>query len=110
VIINYDKLMELLGVDSYSALKQEHKTLVEDSLCVDNQYRDEKWTESIAVGSKEYVERVKSSLGALSKGRTVRKAGATYHLREPSVSYNGLLGGQNVDTGGENGYLWDFFN
>ena len=32
-----------------------------------NNIRDDKWTKSIAVGSKEFVEHVKSALGALAK-------------------------------------------
>ncbi|MCL0062093.1 hypothetical protein M1N62_03940 [Thermodesulfovibrionales bacterium] len=30
---------------------------------------DEKWTKGVAVGSKSFVERVKSMLGVLDKGR-----------------------------------------
>ena len=63
----------------------------------------QKWTKSIAVGSKEYVkeyvEDVKMHLGALAKGRTARQAGTTYQLQEPSVFYNGLFGVKNDDIG-----------
>ena len=36
------------------------------------------------VGSKGFVEHVKSALGALAKGRKAKESGDSYQLREPS--------------------------
>ncbi len=108
VLINYDKLMEALGVNSYEAVKETHKTLVEESLNAERNRLDEKWTKSIAVGSKGFVEDIKSVLGGLANGRNIQGTGATYQLREPSPFYNGFLRGENDNIGGGNMYQWDF--
>ena len=48
VLINYDKLRELVGVETYDQVKQYHKGWVEEYLGDGNNRRDEKWTKSIA--------------------------------------------------------------
>ncbi|MEA3358222.1 MAG: hypothetical protein U9R17_02275 [Thermodesulfobacteriota bacterium] len=50
--------------------------------------RDEKWTRSIAVGSRGFVDSVKAILGALALGRKSIEAGESYQLREPSIPYS----------------------
>ena len=46
------------------------KALISGLSDLDNGYgREDKWTRSIAVGSKEFVEDVKTELGCLAKGR-----------------------------------------
>ena len=59
------------------------------------------------VGSKGFVESVKTLLGAIAKGRKVREAAEAYQLREPSALYGGHLGVKNDDIGVENTYFWD---
>ncbi|MEA2115019.1 MAG: transposase [Thermodesulfobacteriota bacterium] len=111
ILIHYKMLMELCGAASYEALKHDHKALVEECLRADKQARDEKWTQSVAVGSQGYVERIKKQLGALASGRTTRQTDETiYRLQEPHISYNGLFRGEKNDIGGENGYIWDIFD
>ena len=53
-----------------------------------NNIRDEKWTRSIAVGNRGFVDKVKSILGALALDRKSIEAGEFYQLREPSVPYD----------------------
>jgi putative transposase len=66
VLINYQKLTELLGVDTYKEVKIYHKKWVDDYIENGKNTRDDKWTKSIAVGNKSFVERVKSLMGALA--------------------------------------------
>ena len=70
--------------------------------------RDEKWTKSIAVGSRGFVDKVKSMLGAKALGRKSTEAGESYQLREPSVPYNVHFGVKKGDIGPENTYFWNF--
>jgi len=49
--------------------------------------RDDKWTKSIAVGSKEFIEEVRLVLGAMAKGRKGLNAAEGYQLRDPSSPY-----------------------
>jgi len=107
ILIDYERLRKLLGLDSYDRVIAYHKRWVEDYLGNGNNIRDEKWTRSIAVGSRGFVDRVKSILGALALGRKNIEAGKSYQLREPSVPYNVYLGGKKSDIGSENTYFWN---
>ena len=46
-----------------------------------------KWTESIAVGGKEFVEQTKERLGVRGQSREVIEAQGAYALREPRTPY-----------------------
>ncbi len=59
------------------------------------------------VGSKGFVEYVKSALSALAKGRESKEAGDSYQLREPSAPYGEHFGVKNEDIGADNAYFWD---
>ena len=60
-LINYGKLTKLRGFDTYDDIKTYHKRWVDDYLENGKNTRDDKWTMSIAVGSKRFVERVNKS-------------------------------------------------
>ena len=61
-----------------------------------------------AVGSKGFVEHVKSALGALAKGRKAKESGDSYQLREPSAPYGEHFGVKNGDIGLKNTYFGNF--
>ena len=69
--------------------------------------RDDRWTSSIAVGSKGFVEKLKSVLIGSVSGRNVKEAGEGYQLQGPSVHYKGNFDVKNDDIGPEKRYLWD---
>ena len=58
------------------------------------------------MGSKGFVESVKSLLGAITRGRKVREAAEAYQLREPPALYGGHFGVKNDDIGVEKTYFW----
>ena len=68
---------------------------------------DAKWTKSIAVGNRSFVERVKSLMRVLAIGRKSIGTGESYQLREPSVPYSAHFAGKKDDIGPENTLLWD---
>ena len=107
VLIDYEKLRELLGFDSYNEVKTYHERWVSDYLEKSKNTRDDKWTKGIAVGSKGFVEEVKSLMGVSAIGRKRTKAGDSYQLREPSILYGEHFGGKKGDIGPENTYFWD---
>jgi hypothetical protein len=107
VLINYQRLTELLGFDTYDEVKIYHKRRVDDYLENGKNTRDDKWTMSIAVGNRSFVERVKSLMGALAIGRKSTEAGDSYQLREHSVPYIAHFGDKNSDIGPENTFFWD---
>jgi len=50
-IIDFDRLMGLLGFENYDDLKGAHHKWVNSALLIDNSDKENKWTQSIAVGS-----------------------------------------------------------
>jgi putative transposase len=108
ILIDYERLRKLLGFDSYQRVITYHKRWVEDYLENGKNIKDQKWTRSIAVGSKGFVERIKSMLGALALGRKKIEAGESYQLREPSAEYNVNFRVKKDYIGPENAYFWNF--
>ncbi|MEA3358616.1 MAG: hypothetical protein U9R17_04310 [Thermodesulfobacteriota bacterium] len=107
IIIDYERLRKLLGFETYDRVITYHKRWTEDYLGNGNNTRDEKWTKSIAVGSKGFVDKVKSILGALAIGRRSIEVGESYQLREPDVAYSANFGGKKGNIGPENTYFWN---
>ena len=73
------RLQHLLGMNSYDRLRDAHRTWVEGLLTKMNG-RERVWTESIAVGSKCFVEQTKTNLGFKAIGRSPREANGVYEL------------------------------
>jgi len=106
-LIAYDQLRRLLDFDTYEQLKNAHKFWVDEALKDGGSGREERWSQSIAVGSEEFVERIKVELGIRAKGREVREIEGQFELREPGASYKGHFGPQKSDIGTENTYYWN---
>ena len=92
---------------SYEELKRSHRGWVEEYLRDGERIRQEEWSSSIAVGSRVFIENVKSLLGFRAKGRDVIEGNEGYQLRERYVPYRALFGGENNDIGLENTYFGD---
>jgi len=107
VLIDYERLRGLLGAMSYDQLRSSHKGWVEEYLGDGEKARHEEWTDSIAVGSKPFVENVKELLGFRAKGRRVIEADEGYQVREESAPYNALFGAEKEDISSENTYSWN---
>ena len=105
VLIDCEKFMELLGTDNYDQAKRDHLGWAAEFL--GNGGWDDKWTRSIAVGSKEFVDKVKSKMGILAKGRDVTETDGGYQLREATESYLPHFEAEKGDIGPENTYFWN---
>ena len=81
VLIDYEKLQKYIGAMSYEELKRSHRGWVEEYLGDGERIRQEEWSSSIAVGSRAFVENVKSLLGFRAKGRDVIEGNEGYQLR-----------------------------
>ncbi|MFZ3045001.1 MAG: hypothetical protein WA151_03735 [Desulfatirhabdiaceae bacterium] len=60
-----------------------------------------------SVGSKSFIEKVKSLLGYRAKGRKVKEGAEGFHLREQADPYGALFGLQKSDIIPENTYPWN---
>jgi putative transposase len=107
VLINYKRLQDLLDFNTYDQLRHTHKRWIEEYLGAEKQTREEEWTESIAVGSKPFIEKVKEILGSRAIGRDVLEGEGGYQLRESATSYKALLVPEKVEIGAKNAQFWD---
>ena len=108
-IIDYKSLIELLNFDNYDELINTHQKWVEASLKEKKEHvRENKWSQSIAVGSKKFIEKVKSQLGIRARGRSVKEAGnGSHQLKETQASYGDNPANTEIDLGTENTIPWN---
>jgi len=106
-LIDHGRLRELLDIKSMEELKRSYRDWVEEAVAGQIGNRESRWTESIAVGSKTFVEKTKVELGIKAIGREVMEADGVYELREGDVSYNPDFGGENSGLRVENSYFWN---
>ena len=101
-IIDFDRLMNLLGFENYDDLKDAHYKWVESEIQTDNKNKENKWTQSIAVGSKEFIAKMKGTLGYRARGRKIICAEDTFELREVITPF-----GKADELDSENTFLWN---
>ena len=105
-LIDRQGLMDLLGIDDSDRLSKVYKGWVEDFLRKGGHAREEKWTQSIAVGSKFFVEDIKDKLGYKAIGRKVVGTGDGYELKENVASYSADFGAKMSVLRPENSFKW----
>jgi len=106
-LIDHESLTDLLDIKRMEELKRSYREWVEEPLARQGGKRESRWTESIAVGSKAFVEKTKAELGIKAIGREVMGADGVYELRERDVSYNAIFAGENSGLRPENAYFWN---
>ncbi len=86
----------MTGFETYDAFRKVHLELVTEALVKGNNPRQADWTESIAVGSREFVETIKENLGLRAKGRKILESDGVNTYNANSDSNNDNIGGQNT--------------
>ncbi|WP_321418704.1 hypothetical protein [uncultured Desulfobacter sp.] len=94
-IFNYSRLMELLGFESLDVLKEVHGQWIEDSLKKGKLAREERWSRSIAVGSREYIENIQTKLGVKVIHCKIHETQGSFELREDQIPYTVAFGTEN---------------
>jgi len=108
-IIAYELLQQLLGFDSYDQLKAAHKVWVTQALKAGTGVRESQWSDSIAVGSKEFVDETKARLGIRAAGRKIHETGEQFELKEAALSFNANFGSKNTIIDAKNTYFWNVY-
>lgn len=106
-LIHYDALMRLFGTGDLQSLQHKHRELVDETLKKNDLARQPEWTESIAVGRREFVERIKTQLGVKAKGREMIGSPVGYELRESEILYHPIFGPKNDDLSANNRFKWN---
>jgi putative transposase len=97
VIIDYERLRTLAGFSDYDSFAAAYLKWVHAALEKIGDKRDSRWTESIAVGSSTFIERIKFAMGAMAKGRSVRQNEGAMVLLETQSAYNEIVRPENRD-------------
>jgi len=88
-------------------LQTSYNQRVDEILRGGTQTRESKWTEAIAVGSKEFVEATAERLGIMEIGRRISKEKGGYELRETTTPYSSDFDTKNATLSQENTYVWN---
>ncbi len=100
-IVDLCTLSELLGFSSWAQLQREHGGWVAEALRV-KPGRERVWSDSLAVGSRSFVEGVQTALGGSARYRTVEEHDAVCALREPVSAYGAYFPRKMSILKGEN--------
>ncbi|MCD6388785.1 MAG: hypothetical protein J7L69_05185 [Desulfobulbaceae bacterium] len=108
VLINYKKTCRTNWLcESYDRFRKTHQELIEELLEIGNNDRQEQWTESIAVGSKQFTETIKGKMGIMAKGRKIIETNGICQLREEMAPDMADFGRGKEDIRDQNMYFWD---
>ena len=102
-LINHDYLIKLLDFHDLNYLKDAHTRWINAALMQSNT-RDSKWTKSIAVGDKNFIEKTKKRLGDKANGRIEARSDTGCELRESQEPY-GNITFQEIEL--ENKFYWE---
>ncbi|MBE0461573.1 MAG: transposase [Candidatus Aminicenantes bacterium] len=86
-LIDKPKLMELLRINHPDELKRIYEGWVEQSLSSGDLQRESIWTESIAVGDRDFVEHIEMRLGMKVKYREIEEKEEGFVLKEAWKKY-----------------------
>ncbi len=103
-IVDVSALAELLGVGHGTSVGQVRAQWVAEAVRDGCQAREGIWSESLAVGSKAFVEGVKERLGVGGHYRQVQGRNVAYCLNEPEIAYSEHFGPKMGTLSDENTY------
>ncbi len=107
-ILDPERLSCLLGMPDDGKLSRYHHQWVENVLASGSTCREQKWSESIAIGDKAFVQATKSELGWRAVGRKVSGEHDDYQLRETCEPYNSVFNAEKSVLKQNNSYVWDY--
>ncbi len=87
-------------------MQQIKELKTKDTSLTDAITKKQRWTESMAVGSKRFVTDILSQLGSRVNGRKIIEKGQTSQIREEIQPYNPLFKGKNSNIAPENTMFW----
>jgi putative transposase len=83
-LIDINKVMDLIGICDLMELRKFYSECIESSLVTDKMIRDNRWTESIAVGTEAFINKVHTQLGYKAKYRNTHKIQKSWIIKDGS--------------------------
>jgi len=109
-LLDTHELAAALGLPDSGNLAASRERAIESVLGMEIPDRNKKWTQSIAVGSKNFVLTVKEQLGIRSRSRNIHKDTESYQLRESKKSYNAVFDPENDVLSPKNSLFWNVYS
>ena len=86
-LVDLNDLLSLISCENIDHLRKTHITDIERAIDGRNLTRDKIWTESVAVGSKAFVETIKKKLGGSARRSKISEGKDIFTLREERSAY-----------------------
>ena len=109
VLIDHERLMGLTGVKSQQDFKELHTSWIDEGLAKGNPFRDDRWTESLAVGGEAFVKEIRETLGAKAGGRSVISDGEQQQLRDLQQPYTTYFAPEKALLNQNIGLKWNVY-
>jgi putative transposase len=110
-LIDRAALMSLLRIGESEQLSLAHRSWIEETLRSEKWHRENRWSESIAVGSVPFIEEIKTRLGARGFGRRIISGALGAELREAQDPYQDHhFGPEMVPLSSGNTILWHVYD
>jgi len=106
-IVDLNALEDVLELGSREALISAHRDWIAEALRSEEQRREDIWSQSLAVGSAEFVQQAQRTLGHQGRNRALTESGGVSVLREAEESYGPIFGVENRPIRSKNTHLWD---
>ena len=107
ILIDYEALGHLSGFSNFNEFQSAHRRWIQSELSDGHSKREDFWTQSIATGSRSFVEATKMQMRSFASGRRVRKKIKGYELREPHLPYKALFDTEKSFIEDGNQYFWN---
>ena len=87
-------------------LKKVCRNRIEDALVSGEHVRERKWSESIAVGNRSFIETTMKRLEVKALGRKVYGNNEGFEIREQAAPYRANFAPENGSLSPKNTYSW----
>jgi hypothetical protein len=94
-LIDLDCVLKWFDGMSREKLKGQYRNAIELTIEREEMGRNPVWTESIAVGSEEFVKHISDQIQTRIRLKVDEVADGIWVVREPLVPYNGFLHSEN---------------
>jgi len=92
-LLDIKLLLELLGKPDLDSFREEYRLLIQNTIAHKKLHREERWTESIAVGGEEYVRRIAKSIRRERLKPIIEKAeDGSWAVWESPSDYGAVIG------------------
>jgi len=106
-LLDRASLMKLCNEKEEGPLKNLLKEFMEETLAQNKMEREAKWTDSVAIGDRSFVEETKEKLGIKAKGRKIIGKNGEFMIRETQQPYEAIFDPKKLHLNSENTYYWN---